>query len=187
VITEDKLGKIMPTLPANRRALYFPRLKAAMEGAQITTPAREAAFLAQLSHESGELRWMQEIADGSAYDGRADLGNTRPEAIAIAKAHGTTPGRFWKGHGPIQTTGYDNHKAVGEALGIDAVNHPELLALPEHGFRAAAYYWITHNLNALADAGEFRLITRAVNGGIKGLEGRVKYWLLALRVLGVDL
>ena len=42
------------------------------------TPARPAQFLAQLVVESGALRYVREIADGSAYEGRADLGNTEP-------------------------------------------------------------------------------------------------------------
>jgi putative chitinase len=186
-LTPAKVSAIMPRLSDAKLALYYPHLVAAMAEWQIDTPARASAFLAQLAHESGELRWMQEIASGAAYDNRADLGNTRPEAIRIAKAHGTTPGRFWKGHGPIQITGYDNHLAVAGALGINCLTKPHLLTEPEYAFRGAGWFWDSRDLNELADEGEFRRVTRGVNGGVNGLKERVDYWLRAMRVLGAEL
>ena len=68
-----------------------------MEKYQITTPLRRAAFLAQLAHESGELKYMEEIASGEAYEGRKELGNTAPG-----------DGKRYKGRGPIQLTGRFN-------------------------------------------------------------------------------
>src|SRR5207342_2210749 len=99
---------------------YLPYLNAAMAEAKINTPARKAAFLAQLAHESGELRYMEEIADGSAYEGRRDLGNTHPG-----------DGRRFKGRGPIQLTGRANYERFGELLGVDLVNDPDQAAKPE--------------------------------------------------------
>ena len=151
----------------------------------INTPLRQAAFLAQLAHESGQFEYMEEIASGVAYDTRADLGNTRPQAILIAKEHGSTPGRWWKGHGPIQITGFGNHMACGIALNLDLMNRPELIATPEGGCRAAGWFWKTHGLNELADAEDFLRITKRINGGTKGLEDRLKFYGRAKAALGV--
>lgn len=185
-LTQGRLSVIMPRLTPSRAIDYYPHLVAAMTEFEINTVARVSAFVAQLAHESGEFKWMEELASGAAYDHREDLGNTRPEAIRIAKEHGFTPGVFWKGHGPLQVTGYDNHREMSMALGIDCVNDPRLLTLPKHGFRAAGVFWVRRGLNELADRGEFRDITRKVNGGVNGLANRVEYWFRALKVLGVD-
>lgn len=184
MISAAQLAAIMPRAGA-KSALYAPHLANAMTEFHIDTPARQAAFLAQVAHESGELRYTEEIATGAAYDNRADLGNTRPEAIAIARRHGATPGRWWKGHGPIQITGYNNHLACGVALGLDLVNNPTLITKPLDGCRSAAWFWWSHLLNPLADAGEFRAITLRINGGYNGLAERTRYWERAKLALGV--
>lgn len=185
-LTDSQLERIMPRTSLGTRSSHLPYLNLAMPEFEINTVARVSMFLAHLAHESGELRWMQEIASGSAYDNRSDLGNTKPEAIRIAKAHNTTTGRFFKGHGPIQVTGYDNHVEMARELGIDCVNDPLLLTRPQYGFRAAGVFWSRRGLNEIADRGEFRRGTKKVNGGVNGLDERVEYWFRALRVLGVD-
>lgn len=165
-MTRDQLLAIMPLAPW-RADLFLPHLVAAMAEYEINTPERQAAFLAQLAHESGQLRYMEELASGAAYDDREDLGNTRPEAIRIAARNGTTPGRFWKGHGPIQVTGYDNHLEMMMALGIDCLENPRLLCLPEHGCRAAGYFWHINGINEFADRGDFDGCCDKVNRGRK--------------------
>ena len=189
MLRREELLAAMPALAhADKAALvdrYLPHLAAAMEEFGVTNAARAAAFLAQVGHESLDFRYMEEIASGAAYDHRADLGNTRPEAIAAATAHHTTPGRFYKGHGPIQITGYWNHKAAGEALGVDGVNEPAILATPEHGFRAAGWFWRSKGLNELADRGAFETITRRINGGLNGYADRVARWKRAKAALAV--
>lgn len=164
---------------------FIDPLNTAMAEFEINTPLRQSAFVAQLAHESGQFKYMEEIASGAAYDGRADLGNTRPQAILIAKEHGSTPGRWWKGHGPIQITGFDNHMACGIALNLDLMNYPTLIATPEGGCRAAGWFWKTHRLNELADAQDFLRITKRINGGTNGLDDRLKFYGRAKAVLGV--
>jgi predicted chitinase len=147
---------MMPHANSNVLNQYAPHLNKAMQDAGINTPARQNAFLAQLAHESGQFRYMQELASGKAYEGRKDLGNTSPG-----------DGVKYKGRGPIQITGKANYAAAGKALGVDLVNHPELAATPEVGFRTAAWYWNTHGLNAKADQGtlsSFSQITKSING-----------------------
>jgi putative chitinase len=183
--TIDELKAIGARCKVPLLELYTPHIDEAMTEFEITTPMRAAAFIAQLFHESGGLIYMEEIASGAAYDNRKDLGNTRPEAISAAKARGTSPGRLFKGRGPIQLTGYYNYLKYGQLLGIDLVAHPELAATAEVGFRIAGLYWKTNALNVLADKGMFKTITRRINGGLNGYEDRLKYYGRAKRVLGI--
>lgn len=182
MVTLEQLQKIIPHAGPHAGVFLVP-LNEAMAEFGIDTPARQAAFLAQVAHESGSLRYVREIASGLDYNGRADLGNTRPEAIRIAAEHGSTPGPWWKGHGLIQVTGYDNHLACGRALGLDLLHQPRLLEQPVHAARSAAWFWSSRNLNALADAGRFRTITLAINGGLNGYEDRRAYYDRAQTVL----
>ncbi len=177
-LTLPALGTIMPQQRAAVLGAYWPYLTAAMVEFSIITPARAAAFLAQLAHESGELRYMEELASGAAYEGRADLGNTEPG-----------DGVRYKGRGPIQLTGRANYRLCGAALGLDLEGDPAQAATPQVGFRIAGWYWTTHptvtrNCNALADEGDFLGVTRAVNGGLNGLASREAYWARAREVLG---
>jgi predicted chitinase len=171
-VTSAQLRQIMPTLSQAKADQYLPHINRAMAEAGINTPQRQAAFLAQLGHESGGLRYMEEIASGAAYEGRRDLGNTQPG-----------DGTRYKGRGPIQLTGRANYRAAGKALGLDLEGNPRQAASPEVGFRTAAWFWNSRNLNSLADKGDFRGITKRVNGGYNGLADREAYYRRALNVL----
>lgn len=158
-----------------RGEVFLPHLNAAMEEYGIDTPARQAAFLAQIAHESGSLRYVKELATGGAYEGRKDLGNTEPG-----------DGIRYKGRGLIQITGRHWYQRAADALGIDFVNHPELLEETENACRVSAWWWNVNNVNALADEGDIRKITRRVNGGTNGLAERTEYYERAKRVLGLS-
>ena len=167
LLTAQTLKGVMP-LSGKRAAAFVQPLNDAMTEFGINNIPRMQAFLAQLSHESGQLVYMKELASGRAYEGRKDLGNTQ-------KGDGVK----FKGRGPIQITGRSNYEICGKALGLDLINHPELLELPEHGCRAAAWFWATHGLNELADSNTlagFKLITRKINGGYNGLDDRLQFW-----------
>lgn len=175
-ISKEKVAQVFTHLRPERLELLYPHLLAATIEAQITTPIREAAFLAQLAHESGELRWMEEIADGSAYEGRLDLGNTQPG-----------DGKRFKGRGPIQLTGRKNYEAAGKVLSLDLLSNPESVAGAAVGFRVAGWFWTTHGLNEVADLirvtpGAFDTITRRINGGLNGKAERDAYFGLARKV-----
>jgi len=172
-VSVEQLRAIMPNLSKEKAEAYLPHLNAAMAEANINTPQRQAAFLAQLAHESGEFRWMEELASGAAYEGRKDLGNTQPG-----------DGVRFKGRGPIQLTGRANYEAAGKALGIDLVNNPKRAADPDVGFRTAAWFWTQKGLNNFADKGDFLTITKRINGGTNGLADRQKYYNRALQTLG---
>lgn len=139
----------------------------------MDSPLRLAHFMAQLCHESGSFRYMEEIASGAAYEGRKDLGNAFPG-----------DGRRFKGRGPIQLTGRANYRAFGRKIGIDLERHPEIAAVPSIGLLTALEYWADRGLNAYADADDIRAVTRRINGGLNGLADReahlrkIKGWML---------
>lgn len=122
---------------------------------------RLAHFMGQCGHESGGFRFMEEIASGAAYEGRADLGNTQPG-----------DGRRFKGRGPIQLTGRANYRRVGRMIGIDLERHPEIVSHPSIGLLVGCVYWNDRKLNAKADADDLLGLTKAINGGTNGLEDR---------------
>jgi sialidase-1 len=172
-LTLEQLQAIMPHLKKDKAEEFLPLLNKTMDQFDITTPLRRAAFLAQLAHESGELRYMEEIASGEAYEGRKDLGNTEPG-----------DGKRYKGRGPIQLTGRFNYRKAGEALKLDLEGKPELAAKPEVGCLVAGWFWSTRKLNDLADERDYKTITRRINGGLHGQEQRERYYRKALEVLG---
>jgi len=144
----------------------------------VNTPARQAAFLAQVGHESGGFAYTREVwgptPAQSHYEGRTDLGNTH-----------AGDGYAYRGRGLIQITGRANYVACGDALGIDCVTTPGLLEQPAFAAQSAAWYWDEHGLNELADVGNFDTITRRVNGGRNGEADRRRRWALAKQALGV--
>ena len=160
----------------DRAEEWLPSIESAMAEFEINTPARKAAFLAQVGHESGGLHWTVELwgpTDAQRrYEGRADLGN-----YAIGDGY-----RF-RGRGLLQTTGRANYKATGDALGVDLLSTPEELGKPPLAARSAGWFWKKNKLNELADSRDFRLITRRINGGYNGYEERLKLWEAAKEVL----
>ncbi|PUB43241.1 glycoside hydrolase family 19 protein [Pseudomonas sp. GV047] len=174
-ITEQQLLQILPN--AGRQAgVFVPALNTAMNRYSIVGTQRAAAFIAQVGHESGQLRYVREIwgptAQQAGYEGRADLGNTVPG-----------DGSKYRGRGLIQITGRANHAACGEALGLDLINQPTLLEQPQYAAMSAAWFWSTRGLNTLADQGDFVKITRRINGGLIGQADRQALYDTALKVL----
>lgn len=136
------------------------------------TGLRLAHFMAQLAHESGGFRYMEEIASGQVYEGRADLGNTQPG-----------DGKLFKGRGPIQLTGRANYRTYGRALGFDFESNPEMVAIPSVGLLVACKFWEQQKLNALADADNLTAVTKRINGGTNGLADRQAYLVKAKELL----
>jgi putative chitinase len=182
MIGADALRRIMPKLSQERCDQYLPHLQQAMEEFDIDTPLREAAFLAQIAHESGELVFMEEIW------GPTEAQRRYEPQTDLARMLGNTEvgdGKRFKGRGPIQITGRANYQKYGDLLGIDLVNDPPLGASPKVGFRIAGLYWQKNALNELADSQQFKTITKRINGGFNGLEQRQRFYDVARRVLGV--
>lgn len=160
----------------DRAAEWLPHIDAAMAEFDINTPQRQAAFLAQIGHESGGLHWVTELwgptIAQSHYEGRLDLGNVEPG-----------DGFRFRGRGLIQTTGRANFEATGAALGVDLLTDPTQLSDPELAARSAAWFWREHGLNELADAGDFMRITRKINGGVNGMYDRLALYAAAQEAL----
>ena len=174
MITLDQLKKIMPRAGA-RAGVFLTALNDAMEKYQINSPARQAAFLAQIAHESGSLRYTAEIASGAAYEFRKDLGNTC-----------AGDGKRYKGRGLLQITGRFGYMKASSALCGDPdilLAHPEMLETVAMATESAAWWWSAHGLNELADAGKFEKITRRINGGTNGAAERNAFYAKAKQAL----
>lgn len=175
MITRDQLLTVMP-YAAKRIDTFLPHLVATMEEFAINTPDRQAAFLAQVGHESGQLRYVLELASGEDYEGRKDLGNVEDG-----------DGVRFKGRGLIQITGRTNYRACSLALFNDdrLLHFPELLEDPRNACRSAGWYWSSRRLNELADEGlpAFGVITKRINGGLNGTNDRLALYRRAQGVL----
>jgi len=161
-------GTMVHAVRALIGSFYDPLLKKMMEY-QIDTPLRVAHFLAQIAQESSDLRYTEEIHDGSDYEGRVDLGNTEPG-----------DGRKFKGRGLIQLTGRSNYEKYGKAVGKDYTNESRsiLSTDPYVAVDVSCWYWKSRNLNKHADNDDIELVSVGVNGRNKnthlpnGYEGR---------------
>lgn len=170
------LGRIFTQARARDLDALSPWIAATMAHYGIDTPLRQCHFLAQIGHESGELRYREEIASGDAYDTRVDLGNTPAR---------DGDGRIWKGRGLIQLTGASNYRRYAAAKG-----RPEILTDPaivasdlELCCDVAGWYWQQHKLNRWADHDELEAVTRRINGGLNGLRDRRRLLDIAKSVL----
>ena len=174
-ITQQQLMQILPNA-GPVAGVFVPVLNAAMGHYQIVGTNRLAAFIAQIGHESGQLKYVKEIwgptAAQAKYEGRKDLGNT------VAG-----DGSKYRGRGLIQITGRANYIACGEGLGLDLIKQSELLEKPQHACMSAAWFWATKGLITLTDAGQFDKITRRINGGQNGAADRQALYARALKVL----
>ena len=160
----------------DRAQTFLPLLEDAMHEFEINTPQRQAAFLAQIGHESGGLKWLVELwgptASQARYETRYDLGNVAPG-----------DGFKYRGRGLIQLTGRANYRRCSDALGVDLIAQPELLGEPALACRSAGWFWKEHGCNELADAGQFERLTKRINGGLNGYPERLALWMKAQEVL----
>ncbi len=158
---------------------------------EIDTAREYGHFLAQACHETDHFKTLREYASGSAYEGRADLGNTQ-----------AGDGIRFRGRGIFQTTGRANYLQLGIKKGRRDlfINTPELLEQPEYAVWSACEFWKTRGLNDVAnhadtdvlkkkyrgniiDVSPVEYISLTINGGYHGMEERKKYYALAQQVL----
>ncbi len=191
-LTSKHLEKLFPGIGPAKARVYAPYFAAAAAEAEINTRARLCAFVAQLGHESQDLKHLKEIWGPTPaqkrYDVRDDLGNT-PERDG--------DGKLYMGRGGLQRTGKKNYRRFQEATGVDVVANPKLLELPEYAFRSDALYWTDNNLNRLADQLSLRgdakdlatldKITKRINGGLNGQVDRQRRYLVAIATLPAEL
>ncbi|MBD2621060.1 hypothetical protein H6G48_04900 [Microcystis flos-aquae FACHB-1344] len=151
----------------------FNDLNSCLQRFEINTVPRIRHFLSQTAHESGGLRWMEEIASGSAYEGRRDLGNTSPG-----------DGRKYKGAGVIQLTGRHNYQKFADFIKDQKVMQGHSYVAQVYPFTSAGFWWKNNNMNALCDrGGTVKEVTKRVNGGYNGLSDRQRYYDKACQVI----
>lgn len=208
-LTLDVLDRLDP--PAEYRDLerYAPYLLPLMEQYMIDTPARICAFIAQVSVESNHFKTVQENLNYGAQGlantwAKFSITGARggpPNALALriarnpveianhayANRYGnggpeTNDGWRYSGKGLKQVTFRDNYAAYSQWAGVDAVNEPSLLLMPEHACKSAIWYWDSRNLNFLADYDDeehFHQISYKINGGWNGKLARLECWQVA--------
>jgi putative chitinase len=200
-ITTQQLLQILPNA-GPVASVFVSALNDAMARFKIEGRLRVAAFLAQVGHESGQLRTLVENLNYSTegliriWPKRFNLVTAtsvarKPEQIAnivYASRLGNGPavtgdGWRYRGRGLIQVTGWVNYQACGSALSVDLLNKPELLEQPVYAALSAAWFWSSNGLNELADAERFEAITRKVNGGLNGQADRLAIYKRALEFL----
>ncbi|WP_342649072.1 glycoside hydrolase family 19 protein [Pseudomonas sp. REB1044] len=205
-ITEQQLLQILPKARPVA-GIFLPALNRAMLRWKIDSRVRTAAFLAQVGHESGQLRALSENLNYSAdalvrtWPSRftAETAPTyarQSEKIANRVYGGRmgngpeSSGDGWRyrGRGLIQLTGRANYRAAAQALGLPLEEQSELLEQPEHAAQSAAWWWAQHGLNELADAGRFKDIGSIINTGQpgrtpNGAAERQALYDIAMRVL----
>lgn len=145
-------------------------------------------FLGQILHESAGLTQFTENLHYSAerlcvvwpkrfptlQDARPYAYN--PEALANRVYGGrmgnTELGDGWRyrGRTPIQLTGKDGYRHVGELMGEDLVGNPDLLNQPDYALRAAILWWEDRIPDSMI--GDPEKVTQRVNGGLIGLVDR---------------
>jgi len=151
----------------------FNDLNSCLQRFKINTVPRIRHFLSQTAHESGGLRWMEELASGSAYEGRRNLGNTSPG-----------DGRKYKGAGVIQLTGRHNYQKFADFIKDQNVMQGHSYVAQVYPFNSAGFWWKNNNMNALCDrGGTVREVTQKVNGRYNGLSDRQRYYDKACQVI----
>ena len=183
---------------------WLDPLNSTFDKYELNTPTRQAAFIGQCGHESGNFKTLEENLHYSAKglmatwhsrfpdETTADKYANNPEMIAN-KVYGgradlgnTEDGDGWRfhGRGVIQLTGRTNYKICGDAIGVDLINAPELLLEPKNAVMSAGWFWNKRGLNALADNQDWETITKRINGGTLGLQDRIDKTHKAMDILG---
>jgi len=181
-MTPEQLKQIVPTCSDKLIDLYSPFIDSCMKEFEINTPLRQAAFIAQIAHETGAFKYLREIWGPTPQQLKYE------NSVRLANQLGNTQkgdGFKFIGRGAIMITGRANYERYGKLLGVDLITHPELAESQVFAFRIAGLFWKTKGLNEMADRKEFEQITRRVNGGLNGQAERLSYYEKAKKVLNV--
>jgi len=135
-------------------------------------PELAAMLMANILHETGNMKYLKELASGWAYEGRSDLGNTQP---------GDGP-RF-KGAGVLQLTGRFNYSRLSKALDDPKVMDGVEYVYKTYPFRSAVVWIEENNLLAIAQTEGFDAVCRKINGGWNGYQDRKSKFKICKQVL----
>jgi putative chitinase len=180
-----------------------PALNDAFTQFGILTTRQQAAFIGQCGHECGNFRILEENLNYRAAT-LMKLWPRRFPSLEIANQYAGNPkkianmvyasrmgnrdeasgdGYRFRGRGCIQLTGHANYFHAGQALGVDFVMEPDLVATPKYAALTAAWFWSTHGCNKVAEMGDWVALTKKINGGTIGYDDRVKHTNEAISVL----
>lgn len=204
-ITADTLARVLPfgaeknASIAHYWAGYF---EPAMTMAGLYTPERQAAFLAQILHESQFLTRLEENLNYrpttlvALFPKRVHsvieanrLVERGPQAIANALYGGRMgnntkdDGWTYRGRGLIQLTGRDNYAVAQTHTGHPLLSTPELAARPDVAVLVACWFFVWRDCLLLADQRDIDAISRRINGGNHGLQERRALYQKILGVL----
>jgi putative chitinase len=202
MITLEQLNEAFPDATEEDVAKYYNGFIQVFEDYEINTPKRQAAFIAQVAHESGQLRHVVENLNYSAQGlmkifkkyfttQTAAQYARQPEKIAnrvYGNRMGNGPessgeGWMFRGRGLIQLTGKSNYSEFAEDMGMSIEEAIAYLETPEGAVESAAWFWDKRNLNSLADRGDIVTMTKRINGGTNGLQERIELYEHALSIL----
>jgi len=197
MVNAEKLAKM------HIGAEWVDALNETFDKFDISTPARQASFIGQCSHECGNFKTLSENLNYKA-ETLMKLWKTRFPTIEIANEYARNPkkiankvyanrmgnrdeasgdGYRFRGRGCIQLTGHANYFHAGQACGEDFVMNPDLVATPKYAAMTAGWFWNTHKLNQYADRTDFLMMTKKINGGTIGLDDRIRHINHALDIL----
>lgn len=204
MITKEQLKSILYRATDADIEKYLPWFNIYFPLCGINEPGRVAAFIAQIGHESGHLKYTEENLNYSAEGLRQVFGKyfptdeaarsaaRQPEKIAnivYANRNGngdpaTGDGWRFRGRGLLQITGRENYARMGKRIGADFITCPERLSEPEYAVQTACSWWQMKGLNGgVVTDEDFKSITRTINGGTNGLSDRIELWKRAKNVL----
>jgi len=202
-LTKAKIAKILDK--SKEPDAWFEAFNAVLPKYEINTTERVAAFLAQCGHESAGFTVLQENLNYSA-SGLASVFKkyfTTDEAAAYARqperianrvyggrmgnsAEASGEGYKFRGRGIIQLTGKENYTNASKAIFNDdtLIKDPDMINKDKKiAVEVACWFWKKTGLNALADAGDIKGMTKRINGGYIGLDDRIAHYNSALAIL----
>ncbi len=170
VVTEAQFNQMFP----GRNSFYsYSGLLTAMNaypafaktGSDTVRRQEAAAFLANVSHETGGLVHIVEQNQAN-YPHYCDYG--QPYGCPAGQA-------AYYGRGPIQLSWNFNYKAAGDALGLPLLTNPWLVQNDASvAWRTGLWYWMTQNgpgtmtaHNAMVNGAGFGQTIRSINGSIE--------------------
>jgi predicted chitinase len=137
---------------------HVKRLVTAFFESGYASKAVLSAILANLVYETATFRYMEEVGNGSIYEGRRDLGNTE-----------AGDGPRFKGRGYLQIVGRANYRKYGKAIGLDLEKEPQRAAEPDIAARIAVQFF-NERLGQPDAATDLVRLRKLINGGTRGIE-----------------
>lgn len=198
-LTEEKFKKIIHNNPEylewyNLLIKYLPKYN-------ITTPKRVAAFLANVAHESGDFKILEENFNYSKqrlltifpkYFNQTNVSKYAGNKIAIASrvyanrmgngSEESKDGWTYRGKGLIQITGKKNTLDVSKHLNKTLEETNKFLLTKEGALVGSLFYWQKNNINKIADTGDITKVRKTVNGGTIGLSDTASRYNIIMKL-----